>query len=218
MEIINTYEGFKYARFVNRDYANVKGMIITIDKRFANYFGIKVDYTFQIAEGNASDPYAVYNNNQTQPPIEETKTVVPLDWDQTHTVNAQVTVGQPGNWTVGVIYQYGSGLPYTEDTRLSRGVRFENGGLRPVTHNLDLRAEKQFNLGSINLSAFLWIYNVLDIANEYGVYSTTGRANTDLNTQFAGEIIGLNTIDEYVNNPGFYSSPREIRLGLTVGF
>jgi outer membrane receptor protein involved in Fe transport len=43
MEIINTYEGFKYARFVNRDYANVYGMILTLDKRFANYFSLKVD-------------------------------------------------------------------------------------------------------------------------------------------------------------------------------
>lgn len=73
MEIINTYEGFKYARFINRDYANVKGFILSLDKRFADYFSAKIDYTFQIAQGNASDPYAVYNNNQTNPPIEETK-------------------------------------------------------------------------------------------------------------------------------------------------
>ena len=93
MEIVNTYEGFKYARFINRDYANVRGFIVTLDKRFSNYFSAKLDYTFQIAEGNASDPYAVYNKNQTNPPIEKSKTVVPLDWDQRHTLNLTVNVG-----------------------------------------------------------------------------------------------------------------------------
>jgi hypothetical protein len=63
------------------------------------------------------------------------------------------------------------------------------------------------------------VYNVLDIANEYGVYSSTGRANVDLNAiKFSGDIIGLNTIDEYVNNPGNYSTPREFRLGLGFEF
>jgi len=217
-EIVNTYEGFKYARFINRDYANVKGMIVTLDKRFADYFGLKIDYTYQFAEGNASDPYAVYNNNQTDPPIEETKSVIPLDWDQRHTLNIQLTAGNPGDWTVGIIYQYGSGTPYTEDVKFSKGVRFENGGIKPNTHSMDLRAEKVFEIGSMHVSAFLWIYNLLDVLNEYSVYSTSGRANVDLNVQYAGDIVGLNTIEQYVNNPSFYSSPREIRLGLNVGF
>ncbi|MFC2119885.1 TonB-dependent receptor domain-containing protein [Bacteroidota bacterium] len=218
MEIINTYEGFKYARFVNRDYANVYGLIVTLDKRFADYFGLKIDYTYQVAEGNASDPQAVYNNNQTSPPIEENKTVVSLDWDQRHTLNVQLNVGNPGDWLVGFIYRYGSGWPYTEDVKISKGVRFENGGIKPSWNSVDLKVEKIFRVGNVNVSAFLWVYNLLDILNEEDVYSTTGRANVDLNTQIAGDIIGLNSIDQYVNNPDFYSTPREIRLGLTFGF
>lgn len=220
MEIINTYEGFKYARFINRDYANVKGFILTLDKRFANYFGFKLDYTYQIAQGNASDPRAVFNNNQTNPPIEETKSVVPLDWDQRHTLNLSVNVGVPGDWTVGMIFQYGSGMPYTEDPRVSQGVRFENGGIKPTFYNVDLRAEKTFNLFGFSINTYLMIYNLLDIKNEFGVYSTTGRANADLNTQYYrdSDIIGLNTIQQYVTNPAMYSTPREIRLGLGFGF
>jgi outer membrane receptor protein involved in Fe transport len=218
MEIINTYEGFKYARFINRDYANVYGLIVSLDKRFADYFSLKIDYTYQIAEGNASDPFAVYNNNQTSPPVEENKTVVPLDWDQRHTLNVQLNVGNPGDWTAGIIYRFGSGWPYTEDVKVSKGVRFENGGIKPATHYVDLRLEKVFSVGNYDISAFLWVYNLLDILNEETVYGTSGRANVDLNTQYAGEIVGLNTIEQYVNNPGFYSTPREIRLGATLGF
>ncbi len=220
MEIINTYEGFKYGRFINRDYGNVRGFIVTFEKRFADYVGAKLDYTYQIAEGNASDPMSVYNNNRTNPPIEATKTVVPLDWDQRNTLNLSLNVGQPGDWTVGLVFQYGSGSPYTEDIRISQGVRFENGGRKPPTYNLDLRAEKTFKIGSIDVNTFLLVYNVLDIKNEYGVYSTTGRASVDLGPRLSnpGEIIGLNTLQQYINNPSMYSAPREIRLGFGFGF
>ncbi|HRI45742.1 MAG TPA: TonB-dependent receptor [Ignavibacteriaceae bacterium] len=218
MEIINTYEGFKYARFINRDYGNVRGFIFTFERRFVDYFGAKVDYTYQIAEGNASDPYSVYNNNQTKPPVEETKKVVSLDWDQRHTLNLSLNAGQPGDWNVGMIFQYGAGFPYTEDRKVSQGVRFENGGIKPQTLNVDLRADKVFDLGGLRINAFLLIYNLFDIKNEYGVYGTTGRATNDLNVKEAGEIIGLNTIEEYVKNPAMYSTPREIRLGFGFGF
>ncbi len=218
MEIINTYEGFKYARFTNRDYGNVKGFIVSLDKRFADYFGVKIDYTYQIAEGNASDPYAVYNDNQTDPPVESEKKVVPLDWDQRSTMNITADIGVPGDWTLGIIFNYGSGSPYTEDVRVSNGVRFENGGRKPYILNLDLRADKHFIIFNYDIQTYLWVYNLLDVKNEYGVYGTTGRANQDLNTKYAGDIIGLNNIQEYVNNPALYSAPRQIRIGLNLHF
>lgn len=218
MEIINTYEGFKYARFTNRDYGNIKGFIVSFDKRFADYFSAKLDYTYQIAEGNASDPYAVYNNNQSDPPIETEKKTVPLDWDQRSTLNITANAGQPGDWMLGFIFSYGSGTPYTEDIKVSNGVRFENGGRKPTYINLDFRADKYFTVYGLDLHAFLWVYNLLDIQNEVGVYSTTGRADQNLDIKYAGDIEGLNTIDEYVMNPTFYSTPRQVRVGFSVGF
>ncbi len=217
-EIIKTYEGFKYARFTNKDYANVTGAIISIDKRFADYFSLKIDYTLQIAEGNSSDPMAVFNDNQTNPPVESEKTVVPLDWDQRHTVNITANVGEPGDWMIGMIARYGSGTPFTEDIKLSNSVRFENGGRKPSTVYFDIKADKNFTLFGIDWHAILLVYNLFDIQNEVGVYSTTGRATTDLNTKYAGEINGLNTIEEYINNPGMYSAPRQIKLGLSLVF
>ncbi len=218
MEIINTYGGLKYARYTNRDYGNVKGIILALDKRFADYFSAKIDYTFQIAEGNASDPMAVYNDNQSDPPEESEKKVVPLDWDQRSTLNITANVGVPGDWTFGLIFSYGSGSPYTEDQTISNGVRFENGGTKPASMNLDLRADKHFKVFGLDINTFLWVYNVLDIHNEWGVYGTTGRANRDLNTQYASSGTRNNTIDEYVMNPSMYSSPRQLRLGFSFGF
>ena len=33
MEIIQTYDGREYARFINRDYANVRGVVLSVEKR-----------------------------------------------------------------------------------------------------------------------------------------------------------------------------------------
>ena len=217
-EIIETYEGFKYARYINRDYGSVRGFILSIDRRFANYFSFRADYTYQFAEGDASDPLQNYYNNQSNPPVETNKQAVPLSWDQRSTLNLNLTVGEIGNWTAGLIFGYGTGMPYTEDTRISL-LRFENGAIKPTTYSLDLRAEKRVDLGGVDVSLFLLVYNVLDIKNEYGINSASGRANVDLYTaQNAQKIVGLNTIQENQNNPASYSAPRQVRVGFNLGF
>ena len=217
-EIISTYEGFKYARFTNQDYANVTGVIVSLDKRFADYFSMKVDYTLQVAEGNSSDPMSVFND--TKGSVEPEKVVVPLDWDQRHTVNVTANVGKPGDWIVGFIARYGSGTPYTEDIQVSNSVRFENGGRKPPTYYFDIKANKDFKLLGLDWNAILLIYNLFDYTNEVGVYSTTGRATNDTNTKYYtdSDVMGLNTIDEFITNPGMYSSPREIKLVLNLVF
>ncbi|MDP3582300.1 MAG: TonB-dependent receptor, partial [Ignavibacteria bacterium] len=96
-EILKTYEGFNFGRYINQDYGNVKGLIITLDKKFADMFAAKIDYTYQTASGNASDPLQNYYNNQSDPPVEGNKKVVPLNWDQPHTVNMSLTFGDPSD-------------------------------------------------------------------------------------------------------------------------
>ncbi len=220
MEIITTYHGANYARYVNRDYGNVRGFILTLDKRFSDFFSIKLDYTYQIAEGDASDPMAVYYNNQSNPPVQTNKTFVPLNWDQRSTLNISANIGKTNDWNVGLIFNYGSGFPYTEDVRITQGLSFENDGLKPQTYNVDLRAQKTFTFNGLEVNIFALVYNVLDIKNEVNVNAATGRANDlliqDINS--AGKIIGLNTLQQYINDPSNYSAPRQVRLGLSLGF
>jgi outer membrane receptor protein involved in Fe transport len=219
VEIINTYEGIKYARYINRDYGNVKGFILSFDKRFADYYGVRLDYTFQYARGNASDPLSAYYNNQSDPPIETNKKAVPLDWDQRSSLNLSITFGNPESWNVGFIFQYGSGWPYTENSQETGDIRFENNGVKPSTFNVDMRAEKSFSVADINFTIFALIYNLLDTKNENNIDATTGRANVHL---FRGvqpnKVIGLNTVEQYLNNPGSFSAPRQVRLGITLDF
>lgn len=218
-EIIETYDTKKYARYVNRDYGNVTGMILSFEKLFASHWGARLDYTFQIAEGNSSDPQTVFIDNQSDPPRESEKQLIALDWDQRHTLNLALNAGTQGNWNVGLIGRFGSGTPYTAASRFLLGeVVFRNNRTKPPSLSFDLKAEKFFTIQRARLAAYLWIVNLFDRLNEWNVYGSTGRANNDLEAQLgAGEIIGLHTLDDYISNPTFYSPPRQIRLGLSVG-
>jgi hypothetical protein len=101
---------------------------------------------------------------------------------------------------------------------VSQGLQFENGGLKPSTFNLDLRAEKTVSWNGLNFTLYGLVYNVLDTKNEINVDPASGRANIDLFTYQAGPIIGLNTIEQYVNNPTSFSAPRQLRLGVMVDY
>ncbi|MFA6456254.1 MAG: TonB-dependent receptor, partial [Bacteroidota bacterium] len=218
MEIINSYEGFKYARYINRDYGNIRGFILSVEKRYSDLWSLRADYTYQIAEGNASDPLTVFYDNQSDPPKATNKKVVPLDWDQRSTLNLSLNVGEPGNWMTGLVAHYGAGFPYTENIRVSGGLQFENGGIKPTSYNVDFRADKTLDFFGVKFNAFLLVYNLLDIKNEVNVNDASGRANVSLYTAEDGPIYGLNTLQEYLNNPTSFSSPRNVRLGVNLDF
>ncbi len=204
----------KYGRFINRDYGQVKGFILTAERLMADGFGLKVDYTFQVAQGNASDPRSVLLDEAAG--IESEKQLVPLDWDRRHQLNITLTIGDPGNWLATFTGQAGSGLPYTPSLADER-IGLENSGRRRGTSNLDLYAMKNLSLSGFDVSVFTRIFNVLDTQNEQQIYSDTGRAFPNLRF-LSGEAQGLNTKDEFLRRPDFYSAPRQITVGITTRF
>ena len=216
-EIYQLYTGLRYARFANIDYGNTRGFTISMNKRHSYGFSGSLSYTFQIAEGNASDPQATFEDANSTPPLESEIQVVSLDWDQRHTLNFTVALGSANNWGVGLVGQIGSGLPYTPALRNVR-TKFENSERKRATVNFDLRAEKKFRIGPLKLSVFCKIYNLLDNKNELNVYSDTGRAGYTLQKLYAFSVQGVNTVDEYFNRPDFYSEPRRIVLGLSAEY
>jgi outer membrane receptor protein involved in Fe transport len=217
-EILETYDGYRFARYINKDYANIRGLIMSLEKRFSSMWGARIDFTYQFAEGNASDPLTVFYDNQSETPDETEKRFLPLDWDQRSTLNVSVNVGKPGNWMTGLIGRYGTGTPYSAEVRWTGvNVNWRNNRIKPSSLTFDLRGEKVFKVMGTRVSAYFLVYNLLDRLNEWGVYGSSGRAGVDLNTRFAGDVVGLTSIQDYVNNPTMYSPPREIRLGLSFG-
>jgi len=183
------------------------------------YLSGSIDYTYSVAEGNSSDPLSKFYDLQTVPPRESEKRVVPLDWDQTHTLNFNVTVSVPRNWGISLLGRLSSGLPYTP-TRDAIRVDAENSERKPSQMNFDLHAHKEYYFNSDTyISLFVKVYNLFDRLNELYVYSDTGRATYALypNIDF-GDQFGRHHLDDYLTRPHYYSSPRSIRFGLTMGF
>ena len=145
--------------------------------------------------------------------------LVPLDWDQRHTLNTTLTYHPIKNSGVGLIFSYGSGLPYTTQYL---GVRtsFENNARKPSTYNIDLRSYYHFEFSGMKLSLSMNVYNLFDIRNELTVFSDTGRSTYTLvptyTPQYSGP--GYNSLNEYLIRPDYYSSPRQIKIGLSVSF
>jgi outer membrane receptor protein involved in Fe transport len=202
----------KYGRYINRDYGQVRGFSVSFEKRMSGGFAFDIDYTFQIAEGNASDPRSVLLDEEQG--IESEKQLVPLDWDRRHQLITTLTVGRPGNWIATINGRLGSGLPYTPSLADER-IGLENSARRQGTLTFDLYATKSIGIGGIPASLFTRVFNLLDTQNETDIYSDTGRAFPNLRFQ-PGEAQGLNTKDEYLLRPDFYSAPRQITVGISL--
>lgn len=206
----------KFSKFINRDYGTVQGISVSFEKIFDENFGATVDYTFQVAKGNASDPNDAYNNAQASPPIEENKQLVPLDWDRRHQMNFTLTLGEVGNYIISSVGTFGTGLPYTPALQNQR-TGLENSDNRPTYFNVDLFLTKYFKVfNNSSLSIYLKVYNLFDIANEVDVFSDTGRAGTTLELTRSQEAPrGVNTMEEFYTRPDFYSAPRQILFGVS---
>jgi hypothetical protein len=221
--IVETYSsGTKYSQYVNRSFGEVKGITLSFDKRYASNFSAFLDYTYQIAEGNASDPQSTFNDLRGNNPRQPEEQLVPLDWDRRHTINAGVSYSTPGrsNWGGTLVGKYGSGLPYSP---ADNGIRtgFENSGRRPAFRNADLTAFRSIPFGGDRtpqkVVIMLTVLNLFDTKNEDNVYATTGRAGYNYDPG-AVEVPEINTLKEVFNNPSYYSRPRMVKVGVRYEF
>ena len=216
MDVRNDIYGGRYFRFFNRDHANVRGITVALEQRQTpGGFGFGIDYTYQVASGNASDPNEEWVRQQADPPIESEKKRVILDWDQTHSLNLTATTSQAG-YNISMIGKFGSGLPYTRSSaRYSN--RVYNGEREPMTVTLDLNISKDLQIAGYQLSPYLKVSNLFDRKNTKDVYDSSGSADFDYDMNFQ-TYRGYATQEEYYTRPDFYYEPRKILFGLSLRF
>ncbi|MBI5648630.1 MAG: TonB-dependent receptor [Ignavibacteriae bacterium] len=207
-----------YSRIVNSDFAFTRGIVLSLQKRFMDGLAATLDYTFQIARGTSSDPYSA-QQAAARGDLPEVQ-LTPLGWDQRHTINGTVSYNA-SSYGGSLIFQYGSGQPYTPRRAEDITSLIVNSQTKPSSLNADLRLYKNFGLGFATLNLFLRIFNLFDTLNEMDVFDDTGRAGytTDLERikqQNTPEYV--NTIDEYFNRSTYYSEPRRIEIGATIEF
>tara|TARA_R110002124_G_scaffold120157_3_gene278042 strand:+ start:29590 stop:32259 length:2670 start_codon:yes stop_codon:yes gene_type:complete len=204
----------KYGRYINTDYGQTKGLILNVEKRMQNNFSFNINYSFQVASGNASDPRARALDELAG--VQTEKQLVPLDWDRRHQLNASTSFLTKSNWVLTVLGEYGSGFPYTP-SKANERIGLVNSDRKPTYVNFDMYASKSFTIKGTNASVFARIYNLFDTQNETQVYNDTGRAFPNLQYQ-TGIPQGLNTKDEFLFRPDFYSAPRRVTIGLNLSF
>ena len=141
----------------------------------------------------------------------------------------------------------GSGTPYTRYNNVigvgSFGGRSSilgsvNGNSKPWTFRTNLRIDKNVELTwgkkdsdnrkKANLNIYLQVLNLLNTKNIQNVYSYTGNPEDDgfINSPLAQSTLQGATSPQgytdqysiYINNPGNYSRPRVIRIGLQLDF
>ncbi|MCL4511697.1 MAG: TonB-dependent receptor [Bacteroidetes bacterium] len=225
-----TAAGDEYFQIVNLDYGDVKGININFLKRHVGIFGFNLSYTYQVAEGKASDPEAEFIAIANKQPVNNQ--LVPLNWDQRHTLTFTGELGYPGNWNVGLVAKYGSGLPYTptdEKGEIIQG-QLQNSARMPSTFDVDLYATKELEIMGVHSEVFLRVYNLLDNLNQIIVYSNTGTATYSLTSidpavtyalqpaQYQEQVPRGLVPSSYWNNPSYYAPPRLVQVGLSVLF
>jgi hypothetical protein len=197
-----------------------------MDQRFTRNFSFQLDYSWMLAEGTYSNPNDAFNaiNGEQEPQ----KTLVPMNWDQRHTLNAQLILRLKG-WTASMIGRYNSGLPYTPS--FARGAFVggaqlnglpENSERRPNIYYADFRLDKEWRLkNGLRLGVFTYIDNLFDTRAITNVFSDTGSPDYTTNPRLKDvnyDDRRISTTEDYFSRPTWYISPRLVRLGLRVGF
>ena len=115
LEVIRQIGNFSsYLRRTNAAIGTNRGFTVALEKRSGGgLISGSLDYTFQIGKGTESDPNniaIIQTAGASGGVVEDAVTqVLPLDWDQKHTLNATLTLGNLKSWSVSFIGRLANG-------------------------------------------------------------------------------------------------------------
>jgi len=233
-----------FSSYRNRDFATIKGLDLSYTLRRVGHVTMNASYSLSWAMGTGSVSQTQRNIAWTADEVP--KMATPLAFDQRHKLSAdfdyRLSKGEGPAWRgnrlfensgINVLVNAGSGFPFTP-TRIYNEVTLAAVAAQPIgpinsrygpwTVQMDLKADKGFNLGGQNLNVYLWVLNVFNKDNIRTVYTGTGSATT---TNFLNTAEGQATYDtpEAQNryrlaemSPTLHDVGRLFRLGAKVTF
>lgn len=183
-----------YDVYKNLDYANVKGVEVTLSQRPRRFFSFNLSYVLQYAQGtnsDARDQYEYHSRDATDPvtglPRVFPQRVNPLDFDRRHSVVLQADWRFPDDFNVvalrnfgmNVVSEAGSGLPYTKRDYKGNRIGTTNQYRKLWTYNTDLTVDKGFEVWGKEINVFVQVFNLFDRINVLNVYPATGLPDDD---------------------------------------
>lgn len=230
-------EAATFRKVVNRDFGQDRGFEFDIVKRFSSYYSANINYTLMWSTTRSS----TVNRGTTTTQIRYGNLLeVPSNWDQRHTINANVRFEIPAGRgfrlfgqmidraSLTIFWRYGSGQPFTLDADVDP-TRTVNSERLPYFSEVDLRFRKDFKItGSAFLQFYLDINNVFNRRNVLFLLGdadhrcveceiedpVTGEVRTEIhpNGNPAGDGTPLDL------NPSQFGPPRQILLGFGFRF
>ncbi|MGB2868103.1 MAG: TonB-dependent receptor [Bacteroidota bacterium] len=199
-----------YQAYTNMDYANVRGVEVTLETMGVKGIGGMVNVSYSLANGRSSSVFR--SNGQIVP-----RRLDPLDWDVRWKINANLLLTSTGDIydmigdaEVDFVVTAHSGYPYSTNTRDAFPLFvLRNDGRLPWASNIDMRARKTFKYEGLEFSFLAEVKNLLDTRNVS--YISGGREGL-----VAYEATG-NPTGPY-NDPQAYTPPRTYRLGFELQF
>jgi hypothetical protein len=207
VEFISTYNNAEYAHLTNADFGDVVGITLAMDFIEMGPLGIALDYTWQHANGNSSDPRETATRAEAGE--DPRPRLIPFNWDQRHTFNATLTFTEP-RYSLSTIIRVASGQPYTPVLDAGYGFGLEaNSGRKPSGMLVDLRGEVPVKAAGPRMSVFGRVFNVFDSNYFNGdVFSSTG---SPYYSRFP------EADEAALVDPTRLYAPRQIELGLRLG-
>lgn len=209
--------------YTNADYGNIKGIEVTFSKRPGRFWGANFNYTYSIAKGRSS------SSDGGSGSFTSVKRMNILDFDQTHTVNTNITLRTPSDfgtnfgvirhfadWITNIQFAYGSGLPYS-----SYGNNKINDARRPWTSTTDLKFMKQIKISRYGIDLFMDVFNLFDRKNVNWIgsslYYDVGHSS-DASIKGDPSVVRREADGTFVRSPQAYSAGRQMRFGIGLHF
>lgn len=222
-----------YESLGNRDYANIRGFSLRLNKR-RGFISGSARYHFSVATGKNStptgrSPIIDETNEQTQAPSPRD---ILLNFDRRHALVLIAGVNLPQNWgpriaggyplgrlRINFLHDSRSGRPYTPSELLGDNFAKLNTERTPWEHNTDLKVTKTVGAGFTELDVFVEVFNlfnarVFDYNRVFLDAETLRRYENGEDIEFAlpdsnnPELAATQTFRIYDN------APRSIRLGV----
>jgi len=233
-----------YYAYVNGAFETVKGIEFKVDLRRSSRVAGSFDYTFSNAQGTGSKSWEMHRvGGEATGEIEFLQQIAPVSFNQTHrgSVNLDYRFGMGDGGPVlqrlglNMLFQFTSGFNYTraEDFSWLRALESLNFSTTPWTYRLDIKLDKSFMIGPVDVNLYLWITNVFNTQNVVQVFNTSSDAYDDgfLATgtgETRGDGYALYGADKQAlfeklyrtmtYDPTNFGPPRQIRLGLRLDY
>lgn len=221
-----------YFQYTVSDYGTARGLEFGLEKRPRNNFSFDVNYTLAWVTGTSPNPASNYGTvldpytDKIAFPMSE----YPMPQDIRHFVKSNVNffwLNNQGpsiggiklleNTRLTLTSIWRTGTPYTRTDRAGNAVAERNSERQPSRWLMDARISKSFRMrdifgdgaGNSEIEFFADIYNLLNLSQALGVYSSTGDPIDDGRT-FDRQVGDFANVAYYkdadIANPNSYAS------------